>query len=135
MIEIKFNLKPDALLTRGTSFSAGIDLHAYEYAMIHPMQSCLIDVGVTWEVNLPVFGMIKDRSSLAIRGLRVGAGIIDSDYRGDIKVLLMNHAFTAFEVIVGMPIAQFLILNYVSVPVEIRISERGTGGFGSTDVK
>jgi dUTP pyrophosphatase len=90
------------------------------------------------------FGRIFERSGLAVKNcLRVGAGVIDSDYRGDVRVVLFNHSPSPITVSVGMRVAQIVFLRCDPVVLEdmtaASVDElkeyetaRGVGGFGST---
>lgn len=86
-----------------------------------------------------VDGRIAPRSGLAAKNfIDVGAGVIDADYRGPVKVLLFNHGETGFEVKEGDRVAQ-LVLERIYTPEveeveELEESVRGAGGFGSTGV-
>jgi dUTP pyrophosphatase len=122
--------------SRGSKGSAGIDLYAAEDCRIEPQATKVIDVGLTWEVvpGVTVVGIIKDRSSMAAKGLRVGGGVVDPDYEGPIKVVLMNHSFVPYTVSAGDRIAQLIVMPFVSVDDSCVDHERGEGGFGSTGV-
>lgn len=82
-------------------------------------------------------GRIAPRSGLAAKHfIDTGAGVIDEDYRGEVKVLLFNHAETDFEIKEGDRIAQ-LVLERIATPAVVEVQElaestRGAGGFGST---
>ena len=85
------------------------------------------------------YGRIAPRSGLAVRNaIHVGAGVVDADYRGEVKVLLFNHSDEAFEVKEGDRIAQMIIEKYTMTALEevqdLSETERGAGGFGSTGV-
>ena len=125
------------LPTRATPGSAGFDLHAFEAATVPPCGSCLVDTGLGITVPAGTYGRIAPRSSLAVRGISVGAGVVDRDYRGRVKVLLLNHADATFEVLPGQRIAQ-LVLERIEDAAAVRevdelpSSSRDAGGFGST---
>jgi dUTP pyrophosphatase len=100
----------------------------------------LISTGVKIELPKQTYGQIAPRSGLSVKGIDVGAGIIDEDYRGEIKVLLRNHSDNDIELPCESRIAQLLVLpvcypdlNIVD-PEALEITERGAGGFGSTGV-
>jgi dUTP pyrophosphatase len=87
--------------------------------------------------QLPVDGRIAPRSGLASKHhIDTGAGVIDADYRGEVKVLLFNHAEKDFEIRVGDRVAQLVLERIytpeVQVVEELEESVRGAGGFGST---
>lgn len=123
--------------TRGSEGAAGWDLYSVDSAYIGPGERQLIDTGIASEFSEHVAGKIKPRSGLADKyGIDVMAGIIDSDFRDSIKVLLINHGNEPFIVSPGDRIALILFTPVIHDVVEHdgRVSEtaRGTGGFGST---
>jgi dUTP pyrophosphatase len=127
--------------TRGSDGAAGFDLHANfsspeGHEHISAMRRMLINTGISMEIPEGLFGMIKPRSGLANKhGIDVMAGVIDSDYRGEVKVLLINHGYEPFKVKHGDRIAQIVFMPYVSYASEVLESTetaRGDGGFGST---
>lgn len=83
-----------------------------------------------------VYGRIAGRSGLGVRGIDVAAGVVDCDYRGEIKVVLVNHTDEPFEVRVGDRIAQMILTRYEPMEpeecLEVSVTERGEAGFGST---
>lgn len=124
--------------TRGTTGSAGYDLYACEAGTLEPRAGPLcVDMGIAIEIPPGHYGRIAGRSSLATRGVMVLAGVIDSDYRGPITVVLANvHASLPYSFRAGDRIAQ-LIIERISTPEvavvsELSPTERGAGGFGST---
>jgi len=138
MITMKVELiHPDAKLpTRGSQWSAGLDLFAVEDFEIPPCELRMIDIGIKVELPNGTVGLIRDRSSLGSKGFVTAAGVIDSDFRGEWKVILRNTRLdVAFRGGRGDRIAQVIIVpvNYVT-PVEgiVEGTRRGDGGFGST---
>ena len=141
MSRVKVVLDPEALLpVRQTSGSVGYDLHSTENNMIEPFSRKLISTGL--RVNIPrgMYGRIAPRSSLAWKhSVDVGAGVIDNDYRGEVKVLLINTGKNPYEVKKGDRIAQLIFENCSTPKLEVvseeelDITDRGTGGFGSTN--
>ena len=126
--------------------SAGFDLRASEYGTIQPNEFKIVPTGLYFDLPENFEMQIRPRSGLAAKkGVTVlnSPGTIDSDYTGEIKVILINHGKNSFEVAKGDRIAQAVIatmtakniikLNKVS-KIE-KDTERGTGGFGSTGVK
>ena len=135
-------LRENALLpTYGSVEAAGADLYACLEApvTIQPGETAWIPTGLSLEVPKGCAGLIYARSSLGVkRGLAPAnkVGVIDSDYRGEIRVVLLNHGKVAQTVENGERIAQFLITPvltpaYTEVE-ELSNTDRGTGGFGST---
>lgn len=124
-----------------TSRSAGMDLTAAleEALEIGPGERALIPTGLSIALPDGFEAQIRPRSGLAIKhGLTVlnAPGTIDADYRGEIKVVLINHGKEPFTIERGMRIAQMVVERYSSVEWEIaedlEDTERGKGGFGST---
>jgi dUTP pyrophosphatase len=131
-------LDDDAFLPkRGTPYSAGLDLFSPIDFYLPPMQRVLIKLNISVELPDGTYGHILPRSSLSLKnGIHIGAGVIDSDYRGNVGVLLFNLSNEVFNVNRGDRIAQLVIKRYESLdPEEVYESsstERGDGGFGST---
>ncbi|XP_054154918.1 uncharacterized protein LOC128965097 [Oppia nitens] len=124
------------LPTRGTSKSAGLDLYSNEDKMILPSQRKLVSTGLSIYMPNNSFGFIAPRSSLAVKGIDIGAGIVDFDYTGIVKVLVINNSKLAFNIAPGDRIAQLIVLPYKKVTPYIGYipqTERGNGGFGSTN--
>lgn len=133
-------LHEDAVVpSRATEGSAGYDLSAIEGGYIDPMGRALVRTGISLEIPQGVYGRIAPRSGLATRhGIHTGAGVIDRDYRGEVRVLLFNLGGERFEYKPGDRIAQ-LVLEKIHTPIVIRKDEltetdRGEAGFGSTGV-
>jgi dUTP pyrophosphatase len=134
-------LKPNSIApTRQSPGAAGYDLHAAEEVTIAPGERALVKTGLQIAVPVGTYGRIAPRSSLALRNaIDVGAGVIDSDYRGEVGVLLFNLSRdpeASFTVHVGDRIAQLILEKIETPPVRVVTSltatERGAGGFGST---
>ncbi len=126
-----------------TEGASAFDLRAYlsEKVIINPMERSLIPTGVAMEIPKGYEGQIRARSGLAIKkgiGLVNGIGTIDSDYRGEIKVILINFGTEPFEIENGDRIAQMVICSYEKVTFklqeELSNTKRGEGGFGHTGV-
>ncbi len=116
---------------------AGADLTASENTVIPAKDRSLVGTGIRLEIPDGHVGLIWPRSGLAVKkGIDCGAGVIDSCYRGEIKVLLFNHSDTEFQIEPGDRIAQILIQKVERVqfiPVdELSQTTRSEGGFGST---
>jgi dUTP pyrophosphatase len=129
----------DAIVpTRGSDRSVGYDLYSSEDAMV-PRQAGRAIVGTGITVVLPpgVYGRVAPRSGLAAKHcINVGAGVIDPDYTGEIKVILFNHGENDFEIKKGDRIAQLVLERCETPPIEeisiVEDTERGSDGFGST---
>ncbi len=135
-------LHPAAKLpTYGSCEAAGADLYACleEPVTIAPGETCFVPTGIALEVPKGCAGLVYARSGLACkRGLAPAnkVGVVDSDYRGEIKVALHNHGNVSQTVEPGERMAQFIITP-VLTPVyeeaeELSDTSRGVGGFGST---
>ena len=116
---------------------AGADLTASEKTVIPSRDRSLVGTGIRLEIPEGHVGLIWPRSGLAIKkGVDCGAGVIDSCYRGEIKVLLFNHSDNEFQIEPGDRIAQILIqkverVQFIPVNKSSKTA-RGEGGFGST---
>lgn len=128
----------------GSEFAAGADLYACIDADIEvaPHQTVLIPTGIALELPLGYAGLIYARSGLATKkGLAPAnkVGVVDCDYRGEVKVALHNHSETVQTVACGERVAQLVITPYLSAEFveedELSQTERGAGGFGSTGSK
>lgn len=127
-----------------TEASAGLDLRANlteGSVILKPLERALINTGLFIELPLGYEAQIRPRSGLALKhGISVlnTPGTIDADYRGELKVLLVNLSDTDFEVIHGERIAQMIVAKHEQITweeVEILSStERGEGGYGHTGV-
>lgn len=131
-------LHPDAKLpTRGSAGAAGLDLYAIERLTIEPGARVAVRTGLAVAVPRGFYGRVAPRSGLAVRhGVDVLAGVIDSDYRGELLCALVNHGREPFEVEPGARIAQ-LVLEAIATPdpiwaEDLTETERGADGFGST---
>lgn len=130
--------------TYGSEFSAGADLYAClkEALEILPGETKMIHTGIAMEIPVGYAGLIYARSGLASkRGLAPAnkVGVVDSDYRGEFMIALHNHSNEPQTVLPGERIAQLVVTPVLSVSFheveELRETERGSGGFGSTGRK
>ena len=107
--------------TRATEGSVGLDFYSPANYIIPPYSQLLIPTQIKLGIPLGYYGRLASKSGLAIlHHLHVGAGVIDPDYMGEVKVLLINTAPHAHSIIKGDPIAQ-LILEKVSLPILKRV--------------
>ncbi|EDM24085.1 dUTP diphosphatase [Caminibacter mediatlanticus] len=133
-------LKDDAILPKyQTDEAAGFDLHSIENVVIKVGERKLISTGLAFEIEKGFEAQIRPRSGLAFKyGITVlnSPGTIDSDYRGEIKVLLINLGEEDFEIKKGDRISQVVIAPVIQAEIiEVEIlsnTQRGSGGFGST---
>lgn len=142
MTEIKvINKSKNSLPAYETEGSSGMDIRANleEKITIAPLERALVPTGLFIELPVGCEAQIRARSGLSIKhGITMinGIGTIDSDYRGEIKVPLVNISNEAYEIEPGERIAQMVIMKYERVKLiesnEIDKTDRGHGGFGST---
>ena len=116
---------------------AGADITASEKIAIPPRERTLVSTGVRLEIPEGYVGLIWPRSGLAVKkGIDCGAGVIDSHYRGEVKVLLFNHSNNEFQIEPGDRIAQILIQKVERVEFhlvdQLNETARSDAGFGST---
>jgi dUTP pyrophosphatase len=121
----------------GSNGAAGIDLSAAHDYRIYPGAKAMIDTGFAWAIPNGHVGFIWPRSGLAAKhGIDTLAGVIDSDFRGQVRVILINHGDATVEIKAGDRVAQMVIQECARVtPVEVEEltdTARGDGGFGST---
>ena len=143
-MKVKINkVKANAQIPVYSSASAaGADLYyCGEEVVIHPSQTVMLGTGIAMEIPEGYVGLVFARSGLACKSGLAPAnkvGVIDSDYRGEIKVALHNHSTQEKTVGTGERIAQIVITPYLKCDFEegeLSSSERGIGGFGSTGKK
>ncbi|OAX81947.1 deoxyuridine 5'-triphosphate nucleotidohydrolase [Emergomyces africanus] len=123
--------------TRGSAFAAGYDLYCAKAIVIPAKGKGLVDTGLAIAVPEGTYGRIAPRSGLASKHfIDTGAGVIDADYRGEVKVLLFNFSDVDFTINEGDRIAQ-LVLERIYTPEVVEVEQleesvRGASGFGST---
>jgi dUTP pyrophosphatase len=121
---------------RQTTGAAGYDLQSDKDFTINPMQRVLVPTGYAFEIPIGKVGIIKDRSSMAYKyGISTLAGVIDSDYRDEVKILLINLSGLAYKVSKGDRIAQMVVVDHYSEELELveQLDDFDRkGGFGST---
>lgn len=141
VFKVKVNAEiPEFIPTRAHPTDAGADLKSSEFYTMLPGEQHMYDTGVAIAIPEGFVGLVFNRSSQGKRGITIpnSVGVIDSDYRGNIKVLLRNDSDADYNVNILDRIAQLVL-----VPIVIPVLEqyegdnwnntvRGTGGFGST---
>ena len=142
MIEVSIqNESPYDLPAYATEFAAGVDLKAVlpSPIVLKPLERKIIGTGLKIALPVGYEAQVRPRSGLAAKhGISVlnSPGTIDSDYRGEVKVILINHGDEPFEINDGDRIAQMVIASVVQATViaveELDTTTRGAGGFGST---
>ena len=134
---LECQVQPGAQLPkRAHPSDAGADLFSYESCEIYPNEQKLVDTGIAIKIPEGYGGFIFNRSSQGKKGITIphSVGVIDSDYRGNLKVLLKNIGDDPYKISAGDRIAQLVIMP-VLLPEFKDIwndTQRGTGGFGST---
>ena len=125
-----------------TSGAAGVDLRASEEALLLPGERAIVSTGIKIEIPEGYEAQIRPRSGIALKNgvtLLNSPGTIDSDYRGEIKVIMINHGSDPFTVNAGDRIAQLMLapVTRVSWIEDDKLSKtkRGEGGFGSSGEK
>jgi dUTP pyrophosphatase len=126
-----------ALPEYGSVGAAGADLRASEAVVIAPGARAAVATAVRLEIPAGHVGLVWPRSGLAVRnGIDTLAGVIDSDYRGELKVVLVNHGEEPFRIAAGDRVAQLLLQRVergrFTAADQVAPSERGASGFGST---
>ena len=143
-IAVKKVMPNGKLPTYGSEYSAGADLYALleEPCVIAPGETVLLHTGIAMEIPEGYGGFIYARSGLGVKkGLAPAnkVGVIDSDYRGEIRVALHNHGSQPQTVENGERVAQLVIAPFLKAQFEecenLEGTERGDGGFGSTGRK
>lgn len=130
---------------RATKGSVGFDLFSVENKIVKAHDRTLVSIGLSAKIPIGYYGRIAPRSSLAVKNfIDIGAGVIDPDYRGVIKVVMFNFSDQDFEVSIGDKIAQMIIERVCTIDRVVLISsgmelddgtDRGSRGFGSTGMK
>ncbi|QZY56802.1 dUTP diphosphatase [Crassaminicella profunda] len=144
MYKIKIKAKENVMLPKyETSGSAGMDLHAdiKETIELKPGKRVLVPTGICIGLPEGLEAQVRARSGLAVKfgiGLVNGVGTIDSDYRGEIKVPLINWGDESFSIAPKDRIAQLVICKYEKITWEsVKVldeTKRGSGGFGHTGI-
>jgi dUTP pyrophosphatase len=134
MLQVKL-LNPDAKVpTRGTLGSAGYDLYS---PISFTLETGLnkLKLGISVAIGEGYYGQIHDRSSMAVKEVTTSAGVIDSDYRGEVMILLNNHTDNKIAINKHDRVAQLILHSIITPDVEVTTelnSTNRTGGFGST---
>jgi len=135
------NISNNPLPQYQTAGAAGMDLYANlsEDVVLNPNTHLLIPTGIAIALPMGYEAQIRPRSGLALKhGISIvnSPGTVDSDYRGEIKVVLINHGKEAVTIHNGDRIAQMVIAQYQQIAwqsvTELDQTERGTGGYGHT---
>ena len=124
--------------TKGSSQASGPDLYAQETKIIPAKGQGIIDTGVAIGLPSGTYGRISQRSGLAVKHyLKVNAGVIEADYTGEVKVVLVNLGTTSYKVHQGDKFGQLMVEKIISdkaiLVQDLEATMRGTKGFGSSD--
>ena len=128
-----------SLPVRSTPGAVGYDISSSEATVVAARGSKLIATGLSMAIPSGFYGRVAPRSGLAVKkSIHVGAGVVDPDYRGEVRVLLFNLGDADFAIEVGDRIAQ-LVLEQCATPPVVEVDSlddtlRSHGGFGSTGV-
>lgn len=131
---------PDAIMPlRSYPDDAGLDLFSREEKVIFPGESAVFDTGVHVELPKGTFMKLESKSGLNVKfGIVSHGGVIDQNYRGSIAVKLYNHGDKPYMIRKGQKIIQGIIQPYIAPEMELvdelSDSDRGSAGFGSTDI-
>ena len=125
---------------RGSVGAVGYDLYSSVDTCVALKNRTLVETGIAITLPPGTYGRVAPRSGLAVKkGIQVGAGVIDPDYTGEVKVLLFNDGEGDFVIKKGDRIAQLIIERCETPPIEevdsLDATERGEGGFGSTGLR
>lgn len=136
-LRVKLLNETAKLPCRGSEQAAGYDLYATEGCTIAPGRRAVVPTGIAISLPRGTYGRIAPRSGLAVKhGIQVGAGVIDPDYTGEVKVVLFNHDKNTYVIRPGYRIAQLILEQCVTPKVEqvdtLSDTDRADGGFGST---
>lgn len=136
MLKVK-KLNENAKLPTKNLGDAGYDLYCSNAVTVMPKERTLVDTGIALEIPTGYVGLIWPRSGMAVNwGLDTLAGVIDSTYRGELKILLYNTSDDIMMFKAGTKIAQLVIQQHAEFEIvevqELSNTERQEGGFGST---
>lgn len=115
---------------------AGYDIFSTVSVLIEPGKRVLVPTGIKTQIPRHYYLRVAPRSGLAVRGIDISAGVVDSSYRGEIKVLVVNNSETSFAIEPGTKIAQLILERCSNTRIHVSDilseTERGYSGFGST---
>ena len=138
LVRVQILIEDARILTRCSKFAAGHDLYSIESLSIPAQGRTLIKTGLAIAVPSGTYGRLAPRSGLATKGISVDAGVIDADYRGGLKVLLVNHGSSDYEIKTGDQIAQLIVEKIVHQDWKdvdmLDETDRADKGFSSTGI-
>lgn len=122
--------------TLGSEHAAGFDIYTIEDYELGPCETHMFKTGLAFEIPEGKVFLIWDRSGMGAKGIHRFSGVIDSDYRGELKVVLFNSTKLPYKIQKGDRICQGLIQDYfrpyIEEAAELSDTNRGAGSFGST---
>jgi dUTP pyrophosphatase len=134
-------LSPNATVpSKGSEKAAGFDLSSSVNCVVPSRNRLLVQTDISISIPSETYARVAPRSGLALKkGIDVGAGVIDEDYRGNVGVILFNHSDEDFQILKGDRIAQ-LIIQKISMCKVLEVESldetaRGVSGYGSTGVR
>jgi len=138
LIQVK-RLSDSAIMPRkGTTGSAGYDLYASVGTVVPAKGKALVKTDIAVAIPCGYYGRVAPRSSMALKHTDIGAGVIDSDYRGEIGVVLFNHSDSDLVIQLHDRIAQLVVeklcMGSLVEVLELDDTLRGADGYGSTGV-
>ncbi|MGW8184671.1 MAG: dUTP diphosphatase [Candidatus Moraniibacteriota bacterium] len=139
-IEIK-KINPEAKIPiYAIKNDAGMELYSVQDLIVEPGKILTCETGITMAIPVGYVGLIWDKSGVAFKGgIKTMGGVIDSSYRGEIKIILINLSDKVYVINKGDKVAQMLIQKVESPDIEevevLDDTERGEGGFGSTGIR
>ena len=149
-LKIKRLTSTAQLPVRAHATDLGYDLYADETYRLQPGETVVISTGISMRFPDGVGGIIKDRSSMAIRNIHTSGGVIDNGYTGEIRIILTNHSPDRYSpdpsptavgngsylIVQGAKIAQMILTPIITFPVveveDLGETDRGENGFGSS---
>ncbi len=124
------------LPSRNNEEDAGLDIYTTESRTLQPGELHLFSTGIAMELPRGYVGLLWDRSGMGVKGVHRLAGVLDSTYRGEIKVVLVNLSEKPIEIKEGDKIIQCIIQQYLPTKIveveQLSSSNRGEKGFGSS---
>ena len=137
MFQVKKIVSHAVIPKRATEGSAGLDISSSVDTVVPSQKWLAVPTGISITVPKYCYARIAPRSGLTFKyGIQIGAGVVDSDYTGEIKVIMFNHGENDFNIKTGDRIAQLILekilTNELEEVEELVKTDRGAGGFGST---
>lgn len=115
---------------------AGLDLFSNERVVLKPLATCAVKTGIKIELPKGFAALVWDKSGLALNGIKTIGGVVDSGYRGEVKVAVINLSNKTVYIEKGQKIAQMLIQKVENAKIafsnKLSLTSRGENGFGST---